>query len=104
MKEALTMNSSLYGKIEKAIRYEKEPGRIHFKSAEVEFHGTHDDYVVTLKDSDWQCTCHTFATGFETCSHIMALQRILHDMLDEDARSAHIELIQDKSALLPSLS
>ncbi len=88
------MNSSLYGKIEKAIRYQQEPGRIHFQNAQVEFRGTHDNYVVSLNNSDWHCTCHTFATGFETCSHIMALQRLLHDMLDVEARSTHPELIE----------
>lgn len=90
------MNSSLYGKIEKAKRYQEEPGRIHFQTAQVEFRGNHDNYTVTLKDSDWHCTCHTFATGFETCSHVMAMQRILHDMLDEDSRSQHVELVSDK--------
>jgi hypothetical protein len=89
------MNSSLIGKIEKAKRYEQEPERIHFQNAQVEFRGTHDNYVVTLSDSDWKCTCHTFATGFETCSHIMALQRVLHTMLDEEARSQHYELVGD---------
>ena len=92
------MNSSLYGKIEKAIRYEQEPERIHFQKAQVEFRGNHDNYTVTLNDSTWQCTCHTFATGFETCSHIMAIQRILHDMLDEEARSQHQELISAEPA------
>ncbi len=87
------MNSSLYGKIEKAIRYQQEPGRIHFQNAQVEFRGTHDNYVVNLTGSNWHCTCHTFATGFETCSHIMALQRVLHDMLDEESRTQHQELI-----------
>ncbi len=87
------MNSSLIGKIEKAKRYEQEPERIHFQKAQVEFRGTHDNYVVTLDNSNWNCTCHTFATGFETCSHIMALQRILHRMLDEEARSQHSELV-----------
>ena len=94
------MNSSLYGKIEKAIRYEQEPGRIHFQKAQVEFRGTHDNYIVTLDGSNWHCTCHTFATGFETCSHVMAIQRVLHDMLDEDSRTQHQELI----AASPSLS
>jgi len=91
-KEVL-MNSSLIGKIEKAQRYQQEPERIHFQTAKVEFRGTHDNYMVTLSDSTWQCNCHTFATGFETCSHIMALQRILNPMLDEEARSQHAELI-----------
>ena len=92
------MNSSLYGKIEKAKRYQEEPGRIHFQTAQVEFRGNHDNYVVSLKDSTWTCNCHTFATGFETCSHVMALQRILHDMLDEESRSQHVELVADKAA------
>ena len=87
------MNSSLYGKIEKAIRYQQEPGRIHFQNAQVEFRGNHDSYVVTLADKKWNCNCHTFATGFETCSHIMALQRVLHDMLDVESRTQHSELI-----------
>ncbi len=92
------MNSSLYGKIEKAIRYQNEPGRIHFQDCQVEFRGNHDNYTVTLKDSNWRCTCHTYATGFETCSHIMALQRILHDMLDVDSRSQHSELVASPTA------
>ncbi|HEX2916435.1 MAG TPA: hypothetical protein VH186_37085 [Chloroflexia bacterium] len=88
------MNSSLYGKIEKAIRYQQEPDRIRFEKAQVVFRGNHDNYTVTLDNTNWHCNCHTFATGFETCSHIMALQRILHDMLDVESRSQHIELME----------
>ncbi len=94
------MNSSLIGKIEKAKRYETEPERIHFQAATVEFRGNHDNYVVTLDKSDWHCTCHTFATGFETCSHIMALQRVLDKMLDPEARSAHVDLLAPTAASL----
>lgn len=93
------MNSSLIGKIEKAKRYEQEPERIHFQKAQVEFKGNNDNYLVTLEDSTWKCTCHTFATGFETCSHIMALQRILDKMLDQDARSHHYALVGDTAAV-----
>ena len=88
------MNSSLIGKIEKAKRYTQEPDRIKFTGLAAQFHGSHDDYAVSLKGDEWTCTCHTFATGFETCSHIMAIQRILHDMLTEDARSSHAEYIE----------
>lgn len=83
------MYSSLIGKIEKARRYEHEPERIHLHKAEFEFRGEHDNYIITLQGSDWSCTCHTFTTGLDTCSHIMALQRILHDVLEEDARYQH---------------
>jgi hypothetical protein len=83
------MNSSLIGKIEKARRYEHELDRIHFHKADIEFRGEHDNYVITLDGSNWHCSCHTFATGFDTCSHIMALQRIMHDMVEENARYQH---------------
>ncbi len=87
------MHSSLIGKIEKAIRYQQEPGRIHFQNVQVEFRGEHDNYLVTLDNGTWHCNCHTFQIGLEDCSHIMALQRILDPMLDEKARSAHESLI-----------
>lgn len=96
------MHSSLIGKIEKAIRYEQEPNRIHFQTAQVEFRGEHDNYVVKLEGSNWVCSCHTFSIGLE-CSHIMALQRILNPMLDEEARTQHSELV-DGSVLQPSVS
>ena len=83
------MNSSLIGKIEKARRYEHELDRIHFHKAEIEFRGEHDSYTITLAGPNWSCTCHTFATGFDTCSHIMVMQRILHDMVEEEARYQH---------------
>lgn len=86
------MNSSLYGKIEKAIRYQQEPSRIHFQNAQVEFKGNHDNYVVSLKDSHWNCSCHTFES-FGMCSHVMALQRILDQMLDPHARTQYSELL-----------
>lgn len=98
------MNSSLYGKIEKAKRYQQEPGRIHFLNAKVEFRGNHDNYVVSLDGGHWSCSCHTFSTGIDTCSHIMALQRILHEMLDEEARSHHVELLSPLGATSSSLS
>ncbi len=87
------MHSSLIGKIEKAKRYQQEPGRIHFQTAQVEFHGEHDNYVVELKNGLWHCTCHTFQIGLEDCAHVMAMQRILDPMLDEEARSAHPALV-----------
>lgn len=83
------MNSSLIGKIEKARRYEQELDRIHFHKAEIEFRGEHDSYTILLDGPNWRCTCHTFATGFDTCSHIMVLQRILHDMVEVEARYQH---------------
>ncbi|TAK34961.1 MAG: hypothetical protein EPO21_07865 [Chloroflexota bacterium] len=73
------MNSSLIGKIEKAKRYAEERDRIHFTDLSVSFHGEHSDYTVECDDGNWRCSCNFFA-GWGTCSHTMALQRILGNM------------------------
>jgi hypothetical protein len=78
------MQSSLIGKIEKAKRYSREPERITFQHLAVDFKGDNNSYKVTCENSKWSCNCNFFSqTG--TCSHIMALQRILEDMLPEEA-------------------
>lgn len=83
------MYSSMIGKIEKAHRYAKEPERIRFNHFEAVFHGGHDDYVVTLSNNHWSCTCHTFESHVVgTCSHVMALQLMLGPSLSEEARFA----------------
>ncbi len=72
------MNSSLIGKIEKARRYAAEPERVQVQSLHVRFRGEHDVYDVHFADGNWSCTCHSFeALGLGTCSHIMALERLL---------------------------
>lgn len=83
------MNSSLISKIEKSRRYAEEPERIKFNSFSVEFHGNNDTYTTTMNGNEFSCTCHFFAVqGMGTCAHIMAMQRILHDMLSEEQRAA----------------
>ena len=83
------MNSSLISKIEKSRRYAEEPERIKFNSFAVEFHGNNDTYTTTMNGNEFSCTCHFFAVqGMGTCAHIMAMQRILHDMMSEEQRAA----------------
>jgi len=78
------MQSSLIGKIEKAKRYAQETERVTFHELSVEFQGEHDKYNVSFKENQWHCTCHFFSSwGF--CSHTMALQRILSNMLPKEA-------------------
>jgi predicted nucleic acid-binding Zn finger protein len=78
----------MIGKIEKAHRYASEPERIRFDDLQATFHGGHDDYVVKLHGGEWSCSCHTFESHVvgSTCSHIMAMQRILGAMLDEASK------------------
>ena len=79
------LNSSLIGKIEKAKRYQQEPERINFQTLTVTFNGENDTHVVALTGTQWRCDC-DFFHHHDTCSHIMAMQRILAPMLTPDAR------------------
>lgn len=85
------MNSSLIGKIEKAKRYAtEERHRIRFHELTVSFDGANGGHEVTLRDgSEWHCNCEFFA-GWRLCSHTMALERILDEMLAPEARSGEL--------------
>lgn len=78
------MQSSLIGKIEKAKRYAQEKERVTFSELSVNFRGENDNYVIDYKDGKWHCSCHFFSS-WGLCSHTMALERILSDMLPEEA-------------------
>jgi len=78
------MQSSLIGKIEKAKRYAEEKDRITFSELSVKFRGENDNYDISYQDDKWQCSCHFFS-NWGTCSHTMALEKILANMLPEEA-------------------
>ena len=78
------MHSSLIGKIEKAKRYAQETERITFSELSVKFQGEHDEYTTSYQDDKWQCSCNFFS-NWGLCSHTMALQKILGDMLPKEA-------------------
>ena len=82
------MQSSLIGKIEKAKLYAQEKDRITFSELSVKFRGENDNYNISYNDGKWQCSCHFFS-GWGTCSHTMALERILGIMLPEEALTTH---------------
>ncbi len=78
------MQSSLIGKIEKAKRYAQETDRITFSEFSVKFRGEHDTYTTSLKDGKWQCTC-AFFSSWKICSHTMAMEKVLGNMLPREA-------------------
>ncbi len=78
------MQSSLIGKVEKAKRYAQEPERVTFSELSVKFRGENDDYATEYKEGRWHCSCHFFSS-WGVCSHTMALERILSDMLPKEA-------------------
>lgn len=73
------MHSSLIGKIAKARIYAEERDRITIDSMACELRGDNASHTVRLNDGAWQCDCHFFA-DYGTCSHAMAMDRILSGM------------------------
>ncbi|MCX7911487.1 MAG: hypothetical protein N2506_00775 [Dehalococcoidales bacterium] len=78
------MPSSLIGKIEKANRYAQEKDRVRFYELAVKFRGENSEYDVSYRDGRWQCSCSFFAK-WGLCSHTMAMEKILTDMLPPEA-------------------
>ena len=74
------MDSSIIGKIDKARKYAEEKDRVSINSFSATFQGNHNSYDVTFNDGAWDCECHFFVTR-TVCSHTMALQRMLDDVL-----------------------
>ena len=78
------MQSSLIGKIEKANRYAGETDRVTFSEFSVEFRGDNNNYATGYKDGKWHCSC-LFFSNWGLCSHTMALEKILNNMLPPEA-------------------
>jgi hypothetical protein len=74
------MDSGMIGKIQKAKQYAQERDRFEFTQFEVILHGENHDHKVTYHGGEWQCVCNYFASH-GVCSHTMALERILVDMI-----------------------
>ena len=74
------MDSSIIGKIEKAKQYAEQKDRVNITSFAATFKGNHDNYDVRFEDGAWRCERHFFSTR-EVCSHTMAMQKILEEML-----------------------
>ena len=84
------MQSSLIGKIEKAKRYAQETDRVNFSEFSVKFRGENNTYNTGYKDGKWHCSC-SFFSSWGLCSHTMALEKILGNMLPPQARTTQGE-------------
>jgi hypothetical protein len=62
--------------VEKSKRYADEPKRIHFSTFDVTFHGENSDHHTMHSNDGWDCDCSDFKRS-GSCSHTMALERIL---------------------------
>lgn len=76
------MDYGMIGKIEKAKMYAQERNRFKFDSFTVRLAGDNDTvHRVSYDHGDWDCDCNFFASRGR-CSHTMAVERVLEDMLD----------------------
>ena len=82
------MQSSLIGKIEKAHRYAEEPERVVFSDLTVSFRGENSTHTLSYKEGQWRCSC-SFFSKWGLCSHTMALQKMLANMLPREALSSN---------------
>ena len=83
------MQSSLISKVQKAHQYASEPHRVHFESLHVRFAGDNNEHTIRYKDDTWNCDCEFF-TVWQTCSHTMALEKMLEGMIRPVAAPARV--------------
>lgn len=76
------MDNGMVRKYEKAKQYAEERSRIHVRSLTVDFDGTNNPHTVTFNEGQWHCDCEYFIVH-QRCSHTMALEIILDEMLPE---------------------
>ncbi len=76
------MQSSLISKIEKARRYAQEKDRIRIRELTIDFRGDHSNYTLSYSCGTWRCAC-SFFLSHGTCSHTMALERVMGDLLSQ---------------------
>ena len=75
------MDNGMIRKYQKAKMYAEERNRFRFQNFTVEIDGTNNPHHVTYDAGTWQCDCDYFI-GRGECTHTMALEMILKDMLD----------------------
>lgn len=79
------MDYGMIGKIEKAKFYAEERDRIQFESLRVTLEGDNDQvHRISYDNGEWECDCSFFGTR-RVCSHTMAMERILTDMVEMGA-------------------
>jgi hypothetical protein len=83
----LAMHSEMISMIEKSRHYTHEPQRVTITSLVGRFHGSNNDHGLGYAEHTWACDCTTFRL-YQTCAHVMALQKILVVMLPPEALQA----------------
>jgi len=74
------MDYGMIGKIEKAKRYAEQKNRFKFQSFTVSMQGENNTHTIRYENNEWKCDC-SFFQSRGRCSHTMALEIILEEML-----------------------
>jgi len=74
------MDNGMIRKYEKAKMYAEQRERMHVRGLTVEFDGANNPHTVEYSDGAWSCDCEFFV-GRDRCSHTMALEIVLDQML-----------------------
>lgn len=74
------MDYGMIGKLDKAKRYAEDRQRFRFNKFDVTFHGTNNEHNVSFESGAFKCDCEFFITH-QRCSHSMALEILLKDMI-----------------------
>lgn len=80
------MDYGMIGKRDKALRYAQERDRFRFQNFSVTMSGDNNPHHVKYDDGKWDCDCSFFSTR-GVCSHTMALEIMLENMLPHPAES-----------------
>ncbi len=76
------MDHGMIGKIEKAHRYAQERERFRFDQFHLTFTGENNNHQVSFDSGTFKCDCEFFLLR-ERCSHTMALEQLLQNMLPQ---------------------
>ena len=74
------MDSGMIRKYEKAKMYAEQPERMQVEGLKVKFDGRNNAHTVEFREGAWDCDCEFFV-GRERCSHTMAIELVLGEML-----------------------
>ena len=74
------MTSDAIGRVQKALQYSSEPRRVSIKTFSATFEGNHSTHEVIYNQEHWSCDCQSYSSH-NVCSHTMALQSILDQIL-----------------------
>lgn len=81
------MDNSLVRKMEKAKDYALQEERVTLTQCQATFRGDNDDHKLSYESGGWACDCRYFASR-GACTHTMAMELMLRDMVKNAAADA----------------